>query len=141
MSQLAKLPTELRPIVMDFVGHRMYPPLSINIQSGPGSVSYTVSIYEDLFKIDREGLDFKPFFVPSRDHLVEVLHRSVYACLEEDGGYELACVHMEFNADYSTIYAIDEMPNGNYEIPDDKLDVLKSLTHMVGLLGVICIII
>ena len=107
MSELAKLPKDLRPIVLDYVGRRMYPPLSIDIRAGPGSTSYTVSMYGDLFKIDREGLEFKPFFVPCRDHLVQVLHRSVYAYLEEDGGYEDAIVHMGFRTSCRFDYLCD----------------------------------
>jgi hypothetical protein len=126
------MPKDLRSIVLDYVGRRTYPPLSIDILAGPSSTSYTVSMYGELFKIDREGLEFKPFFLPCRDHLVQVLHRLVYAYLEEVDSHELAIVRMGFKTADSIIYTIDEMPYANYEVPDDKLDVLKSLKHMVG---------
>ena len=51
-SLLDNLPMDLRPIVLDFVGRRMYPSLSIDID---GSRSYTVCIHGDSFKIDQEG--------------------------------------------------------------------------------------
>ena len=64
-SLLTNLPMDLRPSVLDFVGRRVYPSLSIDID---GSRLYTVHVYNDSFKVDQEGLKVQSFVVPDRDH-------------------------------------------------------------------------
>ena len=56
MSELAKLPKDLRSAVLDYVGLRMYPSLSIYLRIHSEDIFYTVSMYGDSFKVFRDRL-------------------------------------------------------------------------------------
>ena len=56
MSELAKLPKDLRSAVLDYVGRRMYPSLSIYVRIHSEDIFYTVSMYGDSFKVVRDRL-------------------------------------------------------------------------------------
>jgi hypothetical protein len=137
-SLLDNLPMDLRPIVLDFVGRRMYPSLSIDID---GSRSYTVCIHGDSFKIDQEGLEVQSFFVPDRHHLLGILYRLVNARVGVSTGFqesEFSFVTMKYRTAKSTIYTIESVTTGR---SDTEPAFLTSLQHMVDLLGVLYVIV
>ena len=138
-SLLDNFPVDLRPIVLDFVGRRMYPSLSIDID---GSRSYTVCIHGDSFKIVQEGLEVQSFFVPYRHHLLEILYRLVNARVGVSTGFEeseFSFVTMEYiTALKSTIYSVDRATSGRSHT---EPAFLTSLQHMVDLLGVLYVIV
>jgi hypothetical protein len=137
-SLLENLPTDLRPIMLDFVGRRMYPSLSIDID---GSRSYTVCIHGDSFKIDQEGLEVQSFFVPDRHHLLGILHRLVNARVGLSTDFEeseFSFVTMGYITAKSTIYSVDSATSGRSHT---EQAFLTSLEHMVDLLGVLYVIV
>jgi hypothetical protein len=136
-SLLANLPMDLRPSVLDYVGRRMYPSLSIDID---GSRSYTVCIHGDSFKVDQEGLEVQSFFVPDRHHLLGILHRLVNARVGVSTGFEeseFSFATMGYITAKSTIYSVESATSGRSHT---EQAFLTSLEHMINLLGVIYII-
>ena len=136
-SLLENLPTDLRPLMLDFVGRRMYPSLSIDID---GSRSYTVCIHGDSFKIDQEGLEVQSFFVPDRHHLLGILHRLVNARVGLSTDFEeseFSFVTMGYITAKSTIYSVESATSGRLHT---EQAFLTSLEHMVDLLGVLYVI-
>jgi hypothetical protein len=137
-SLLENLPMDLRPIVLDFVGRRMYPSLSIDID---GSRSYTVHVHGDSFKVDQESLEVQSFFVPDRHNLLGILHRLVNARVGLSTDFEeseFSFVTMGYITAKSTIYTIESVTTGR---SDTEPAFLTSLQHMVDLLGVLYVIV
>ena len=136
-SLLENLPVDLRPIVLDFVGRRMYPSLSMDID---GSRSYTVFIHGDSFKVDQESLEVQSFFVPDRHNLLGILYRLVNARVGLSTDFEeseFSFVTMGNITAKSTIYSVDSATSGRSHT---EQAFLTSLEHMVDLLGVLYVI-
>ena len=155
MSELAKLPKDLRPSVLDYVGRRMYPPLEIEVRAWGHITNLTVSMYSDSFKVVRDGpyplrrtgpaatvREPPTFFISCRDQLLEVLYRSLNQTLEDHEEGALPWLQMTFyaNADdemssiHSIGYTSTTWPGG-----DPHLEK-STLKHMLDLLGVLYVI-
>ncbi len=133
-----KLPISLRQMVLDFVGRRVYPSLSIDID---GSRSYTVHVHGDSFKVDQESLEVQSFFVPDRHNLLGILHRLVNARVGLSTDFEeseFSFVTMGYITAKSTIYSVDSATSGRSHT---EQAFLTSLEHMVDLLGVLYVIV
>jgi hypothetical protein len=152
MSELTKLPKDLRSIVLDYVGRRMYPPLEIEVRAWGNLTNLTVSIYGDSFKVVRDGpyplhgtqpatvCEPFTFFVSCRDQLLEVLCRRLNEDLQDSEEDSLPWLSMiYYTADESIIHEISYTSN---TWPGDKPHLEKStLKHMVDLLWILYVIV
>ena len=129
-SLLTNLPMDQRPSVLDFVGRRVYPSLSKDID---GSRSYTVHVHGDSFKVDQESLEVQSLFVPDRHSLLGILHRLVNARVGLSTDFEeseFSFVTMGYITAKSTIYSVESATRGRSHT---EQAFLTSLEHMINL--------
>ena len=155
MSELAKLPKDLRSAVLDYVGRWMYPSLSIYVRIHSEDIFYTVSMYGDSFKVVRDrlcslnstepcrsldGTEPFTFFISCRDLLLEVLHRKLNGDLGTNETDSLPWLSMSYDGFADDESMIHEIISDDW--PSDRPHLEKStLKHMVDLLGVLYVIV